>query len=280
VKNFGILIILTFLINACSLSNTSKEAVSQRPADEADFVVDTFGSPSPEGIKVEEQPVVENKIPDEMAIKELPIQVQASETSSNVQDVAKTNEENIQPGPSAEVLPEDKKIVMNEEKPAESIPEIPAMKNEPVAKSQEVVPEITKNENYDSPVKQTGSLERYIVQKNETLMTVAFKIYGDYRKWRDLKKWNEGTTNTKISQGTSLKYYVPVEKIGWQPNGLPYMVKTKDTLQLISMDKYGTTKKWKKIYDNNRPLIRNPNLIFAGFTIYYVPFRNVASENK
>ncbi len=279
-KNFGILIILTFLINACSLSNTSKEAVAQRPADEADFVVDTFGSPSPEGIKVEEQPILENKVPDEMAIKELPIQVQATEANSNVQETEKTNEENIQPVLSAEVLPEDKKIVMNEEKPAEAIPEVPAIKKDQIANTQEVAPEITQNENKYSTVKQTGSLERYVVQKNETLMTVAFKIYGDYRKWRDLKKWNEGTANTKISQGTSLKYYVPVEKIAWQPNGLPYMVKKKDTLQLISMDKYGTMKKWKKIYDNNRPLIRNPNLIFAGFTIYYVPLRNVASENK
>ena len=64
------------------------------------------------------------------------------------------------------------------------------------------------------------------------------------------------------------------------PNGTPYMVKTGDTLQIISMDKYGTTRKWKSIYENNRPLIRNPNLIFAGFTIYYQPTRDLASEPK
>lgn len=31
----------------------------------------------------------------------------------------------------------------------------------------------------------------YEVQKNDTLMLVAFKIYGDYRKWKDIKDWNE-----------------------------------------------------------------------------------------
>jgi nucleoid-associated protein YgaU len=46
------------------------------------------------------------------------------------------------------------------------------------------------------------------------------------------------------------------------------------------MEKYGTTRKWKKIYKNNEPLVRDPNLIFAGFTLYYLPQRKLASEVK
>jgi nucleoid-associated protein YgaU len=51
-----------------------------------------------------------------------------------------------------------------------------------------------------------------------------------------------------------------------------------ETLGTISSDKYGTPVKWRKIYDNNRPLIKNPNTIYAGFTLYYIPEREIASE--
>ncbi|MBY0416271.1 MAG: LysM peptidoglycan-binding domain-containing protein, partial [Bdellovibrionales bacterium] len=122
-----------------------------------------------------------------------------------------------------------------------------------------------------------GAMETYRFQKGDTLMMVAFKIYGDYRKWKDLKKWNKGTI---ITEGVDVKYYVQNQKFGWRPAGQPYMVRTGDTLQIISMDKYKTTRKWKSIYENNRPLIRDPNLIFAGFTIYYRPMRDLASETK
>lgn len=125
-----------------------------------------------------------------------------------------------------------------------------------------------------------GAEEKYQVQKGDTLMMIAFKIYGDYRKWKDLKEWNKETLKAKMGPGVSLKYFVPDQTFGWQPSGLPYMVKTGDNLGMISMEKYGTSKKWKNIYENNRPLIRDPNLIFAGFTIYYVPVRDVASETR
>ena len=133
--------------------------------------------------------------------------------------------------------------------------------------------------NTDSEISQSfGAMETYKVQKGDTMMMVAFKIYGDYRKWKDLKAWNANVK--KIKEGVELRYQVPDSKFGWMPNGLPYLVKTGDTLQIVSMDKYGTTRKWKSIYNNNRPLIRDPNLIFAGFTIYYEPVRELASEKK
>jgi len=52
-----------------------------------------------------------------------------------------------------------------------------------------------------------------------------------------------------------------------------------DTLSLISNRFYGTLFKWKKIWENNKPLIKDPNKIFVGFTVY-VPdvSRDMASE--
>lgn len=47
------------------------------------------------------------------------------------------------------------------------------------------------------------------------------------------------------------------------------MIRTGETLGTISNTVYQTPKKWKDIWENNKPLIKNPNVIYAGFTLYY-----------
>ena len=110
----------------------------------------------------------------------------------------------------------------------------------------------------------------YTVEEGDTLMEIAFKLYGDYRVWRQIKEVNQLTT-TELVSGTKLRYKRPAQEFVWNPAGNPYLIKRGDTLGSISMDKYRTLKRWRDLYENNRPLIRDPNLIFAGFTIYYVP---------
>jgi hypothetical protein len=61
-------------------------------------------------------------------------------------------------------------------------------------------------------------------------------------------------------------------------NGESYLIKKGDTLGLISNDVYGTTRKWKKLWENNRQLIKDPNRIYAGFYLYYVPERKLTRE--
>lgn len=126
-----------------------------------------------------------------------------------------------------------------------------------------------------------GSESTYTVQKNETLMMIAFKLYGDYGKWKEIANYNSGLLNgsTVVREGMTLKYLAPAEEFVWNPQGLPYLIRTGDTLGGISTTVYQTSKKWKLIWDNNRPLIKDPNKIFAGFTIYYLENgREVASE--
>lgn len=126
-----------------------------------------------------------------------------------------------------------------------------------------------------------GSEKSYEVQKNETLMMIAFKLYGDYSKWKELANYNATTLkgSTNVRPGTVLKYVAPAEEFVWNPQGLPYLIRTGDTLGTISSSVYQTTKKWKMIWDNNRPLIRDPNKIFAGFTLYYLENgRDVAAD--
>lgn len=126
----------------------------------------------------------------------------------------------------------------------------------------------------------SDNMMEYKVQKNETLMMIAFKLYGDYGWWKKLAGWNEDKLKGTqiVREGMSLKYMAPSEEFVWNPQGLPYLIRTGDTLGLISKSVYQTPKKWKLIWENNRPLIKNPNLIFAGFTIYYLENgREVAS---
>ena len=124
----------------------------------------------------------------------------------------------------------------------------------------------------------TDGVGDYSVEKGDTLMLIAFKLYGDYRRWKNLKELNPGVQAGALAEGSSLKYTVPSEKFEWSTEGLPYLIQNGDTLGSISNDKYGTVTKWKLLWENNKPMIHDPNLIFAGFTMYYVPERDVASE--
>lgn len=131
-------------------------------------------------------------------------------------------------------------------------------------------------------VNTSGQEGWHTVSSSETLMIIAFKIYGDYEKWRDLARWNANKLgpNHSISVGMKLKFEAPSQKFVWNPEGNPYLIKVGDTLGTISNDTYGTNAYWKNIWNNNRPLIKNPNRIFAGFTIYtpLIEGRGVANQ--
>ena len=117
----------------------------------------------------------------------------------------------------------------------------------------------------------SGNMGQYKVKKGETLMLIAFKVYGDYGKWKSIAAQNPQLKGKGLRAGTHLKYDMPTQEFSWQPVGLAHLIKSGETLGKISKSKYGTSKKWKNIWNNNRPLIKNPNLIFAGFTLYYKP---------
>jgi nucleoid-associated protein YgaU len=115
----------------------------------------------------------------------------------------------------------------------------------------------------------TGEIKSYVVQKGDTYMRLAWKFYGDYTKWKMISNLNGGMQ--KLTVGTTITYNAPDKEFNWSPDGEPYLILLGDTLGKISGKVYGASNKWKKIWDNNRPLIKDPNLIFAGFTLYYLP---------
>src|SRR5690606_38535445 len=108
---------------------------------------------------------------------------------------------------------------------------------------------------------------------------IAFKIYGDYMKWKEIAYLNKEMFDHRyiIKKGMMLKFKVPQAEFKWVPKGEPYLINRGDTLSKISYNVYETPKKWKKIWLNNKPMIRHPDKIFAGFTIYYEPENKVYS---
>ncbi len=148
---------------------------------------------------------------------------------------------------------------------------------EPAIESTVATPEIVMDASPE-PVS-AGEDAEYVVQKNETLMMIAFKLYGDYGKWRELSNRNNSIIkNGQLTPGMRLSYARPAVEFTWDPQGNPYLIRTGDTLGGISGQVYGTTRKWKSIWDNNRPLIKDPNRIFAGFTLYWQELGKVAAH--
>jgi nucleoid-associated protein YgaU len=131
--------------------------------------------------------------------------------------------------------------------------------------------------------KPTGQIEKrvYTVKKDETLMLIAFKIYGDYSRWKELRDLNKSKliNGILVRNGTNIDYMTDGTEFQWQPRGNPHLIKGGETLGIISKEYYGTLKRWRDLWENNKPMIKDPNRIYAGFTLYYVPNdKNVALQ--
>jgi nucleoid-associated protein YgaU len=113
-----------------------------------------------------------------------------------------------------------------------------------------------------------GSSNRYTVRRGDTLMMIAFNQYGDYNKWREISQWNNGIKTLAPGQELVLK---EAPRPYRRPAGRPYLIKPGDTLGRISHKVYGSSQEWQTLWSYNKAQIRNPNLIFAGFTLFYEP---------
>lgn len=125
----------------------------------------------------------------------------------------------------------------------------------------------------------TGPASDYQVKAGDTLMKIAFEQYGDLYRWKEIYNSNREVIAdpNNVPPGTRLTLngagMVTIEK-----NGESYLIKRGDTLGIISNDVYGTVRKWKKLWENNRQLIKDPNKIYAGFYLFYIPEGKLTRE--
>lgn len=120
------------------------------------------------------------------------------------------------------------------------------------------------------PTSASSLIDTYTVKAEDTLMLISFKLYGHHKRWREILKLNKSAIKdyNNLVEGTVLSYRIP-DKAPVIPKGAPYLIKRGDSLSLISGKVYGSIHKWRPIFENNRTSIDDPNLIFAGFTVWY-----------
>ncbi len=117
-----------------------------------------------------------------------------------------------------------------------------------------------------------GKTENYKVRSGDTLMKISFEKFGNIYRWREIYESNKSKIPNfnSLTAGTLLTIQ-GVEYIVIRKNGQPYLIRRGDTLVKISNNVYNTPTEWKGIWKNNPQLIKDPNKIYAGFTVYYVP---------
>lgn len=110
----------------------------------------------------------------------------------------------------------------------------------------------------------------YTAAPGETLMLLAFKFYSDHLQWKNILRNNIDSLQgqTQITQFIELRLPKPLKRFR-EPKGMPYLIKPGDSLSLISRKVYGEMRWWQQIWKNNQEMISDPNLIFAGFTLFY-----------
>ncbi len=129
------------------------------------------------------------------------------------------------------------------------------------------------------PSESGGQPDTYTIKGGDTLMKIAFEVYGDVYKWKEIYEANKDKLSdpNSIPKNVTLKVTRPGNLAANDQPGEKYLIKKGDTLGKISGHLYGTPTKWKEIWETNKKLIHNPNKIFAGFYLHYTPSEGAAA---
>lgn len=114
-----------------------------------------------------------------------------------------------------------------------------------------------------------GGIIRHRVRKGESLSSLSMTYYGSISYWPRIARANGGLSPEKLRVGMTLL----IPSLGGekeistsaQPTApWKHVVKNNDSLVRISRQYYGTTSKWRRIYDANRGKISNPDVLTLG----------------
>jgi nucleoid-associated protein YgaU len=125
------------------------------------------------------------------------------------------------------------------------------------------------------------SHETYVVRDNDSLWSIARKVYGNGAEWTKIVQANPGLTPGKLHTGMKLRIPDP-GTVGSHSNaraaGAPaaahsaatrqrprsVTVQEGDTLYNIARKVYGDGEKWDVIYNANKDKLNNPDELPAG----------------
>ncbi|MFA6518559.1 MAG: LysM peptidoglycan-binding domain-containing protein [Candidatus Shapirobacteria bacterium] len=104
----------------------------------------------------------------------------------------------------------------------------------------------------------------YMVKKGDSLWKIAVAQLGDGYKWTEIAQINGLKNPSLLAVGQVLKISAPAEEM------VDYQVKNGDSLWKIAVTQYGDGFKWTEIWNLNRVVIPNPNMIRVGTVLRMV----------
>lgn len=128
--------------------------------------------------------------------------------------------------------------------------------------------------NVPSVLPELGSKMSYIVQRGDSLATIAQKVYGDMAKWREIANFT-GVSNPRLIYPGDVVYYQLTEQTTAFAQAYESVTRSEiqvqpgDTLATISQRVLGDSQNWKLIWRQN-DTIDNPDKLIVGTTLYYV----------
>lgn len=104
----------------------------------------------------------------------------------------------------------------------------------------------------------------YIVKSGDSLWKIAVAQFSDGYKWAEIAKINGLKNPGLLAVGQVLKLSVPAKET------VDYQVKKGDSLWKIAVAQYGDGFRWTEIWNLNRAVIPNPNMIGVGAVLRMV----------
>jgi nucleoid-associated protein YgaU len=304
-KPFGMLTLVAMvsLFNSCASSSegdedieaSSEEEVAEEPAsDESNL---DGGELSEESVASEE---AADSVPvDEVASEEVqPAEI--IETDSSMSDLASetTSSESIETydmesasPTSGAGLEQDEVAAIPEPYPETTeveeqlIDTAEKIESDSYASPQPVVSESPKSTWQPESRPANANLGEYVVVPNDTLGSIAERIYGSARQWQKLADVSELSNPNRIFPGDVIYF----EKTGKgkdfakEYKNMPrskVTVARGDTLAEISKRVFGSEHLWKVLWKYNRKKISNPNRIYAGMTLSYIEMGGMFSSGE
>jgi nucleoid-associated protein YgaU len=284
-----------FLMSSISLTACSSNKVGE--AETAETAAELAGDTNAAEASTDAVPAAGDELSlDAAATNPAPVDAPVSPDTSNTAsaDVVPSAEAPVSPisdapvsdspvadvNPTAEAPVTDSVIASDVPAMDSSEPSVVTPEPQPVKKAKKGKKgKKSSKSNYASQSAPSGPASGYQVKAGDTLMKIAFEQYGDLYRWKEIYNANRSVIQdpNHVPPGTNLTLngagMVTIER-----NGESYLIKRGDTLGVISKDVYGTMRKWKKLWENNRQLIKDPNKIYAGFYLYYVPEGKLTRE--
>ncbi|MFW6038878.1 MAG: LysM peptidoglycan-binding domain-containing protein [bacterium] len=144
----------------------------------------------------------------------------------------------------------------------------------------------------DSTAPRANAPERYTIQSGDNFSVLAERFYGNERRWVEIAQANPTIDPDGLRVGQEIRLPDPddfeplssdeddsAEARSDDDRAVPYTVQAGDTLSEIASQYYGTSARWRTIYEANRNRIgANPNRLRAGTTLLIPPAPNEAER--